>query len=281
MRLKDGRTLGYAEWGDPAGRVVFHFHGNPGGRLERWGAEDSLGQRSIRLITVDRPGIGESDALPGRTVADWANDAAELGDHLGLERFAVVGFSLGGPYAGACAARLADRVAAAGLVSANARMDDPAFRDQVATARFFKLALRAPWAMRAIYATLGRVARRNAQAAHKMLFRDASQVDRSVVDRPEVSSRLMAAVSDATRRGARGLVDDMRTAQRAWGYEPTAISVPVRVWQGRADTIVPPSHAEYWSDAVPNCTAMFLEAQGHFLIEDHAGEILDEVAADL
>lgn len=281
LRLSDGRNLGFAELGDPRGRPVFHFHGNPGCRLERWEVERNRGENGIHLITADRPGIGLSDAKPGRSVADWADDVAELADHLGHHRFAVVGYSLGGPYAAACAARLPDRVAAAGLVSANARMDDRSFADQVGTARYFKLARRAPWAMALMYAIVGRTASRNPQAAHKLFFRDFSTVDRAIADRAGVSSRIMAELAEAVRCGARGLVDDMRAAQRPWGFQPQSIQIPVHLWQGRADSVVPLSHAEYWVTTVSDCRPTFFDGEGHMMIEDRANDVFEAVAAHL
>lgn len=75
----------------------------------------------MHLVAVDRPGIGHSDLQPGRRLEDWPLDVAELADALGLERFAVVGDSAGGPYALACAALMGDRVTRAGLVGTTTR----------------------------------------------------------------------------------------------------------------------------------------------------------------
>ena len=99
--LKDGRKLAYAEWGDPAGKPVFHFHGSSGSRLERPPDEKVL--TGIRLITIDRPGHGLSDFKPGYRLLDWPDDVTALADHLGINKFAVEGWSFGGPYAIACA----------------------------------------------------------------------------------------------------------------------------------------------------------------------------------
>src|SRR4051794_235788 len=96
--LSDGRRLGFAEWGPEDGRPVFQFHGSPAGRLDRWGDASALDRLGVRLITIDRPGIGRSDRQRGRRVVDWADDVRELADQIGTKRFAVVGFSLGGPY---------------------------------------------------------------------------------------------------------------------------------------------------------------------------------------
>jgi pimeloyl-ACP methyl ester carboxylesterase len=97
VRLPDGRRLGFVECGEPDGSPMFDFHGNPGSRLSFWGDEDVIRAAGVRLIGVDRPGIGLSDPEPGRDVAAWARDVAVLAGALGLDRFAVLGHSVGGP----------------------------------------------------------------------------------------------------------------------------------------------------------------------------------------
>src|SRR5438132_13833586 len=77
----------------------------------RWrsGVADAAARHGVRLIAADRPGMGGSDHQPGRTVLDWPADVRVLADHLGLDRFAVLGYSGGVPFAAATAYRLADR----------------------------------------------------------------------------------------------------------------------------------------------------------------------------
>jgi pimeloyl-ACP methyl ester carboxylesterase len=105
IQLPDGRLLGYAESGAPAGRAVLYFHGHPGARLEAGFLADPATRANVRLIGVDRPGMGLSTYQPGRRLLDWPADIAALADALAIERFAVVGLSGGGPYALACATR--------------------------------------------------------------------------------------------------------------------------------------------------------------------------------
>jgi pimeloyl-ACP methyl ester carboxylesterase len=277
LRLEDGRALAYAEWGKREGRRVFFLQGTPGGRLTQWWEEESLAARDIHLVTVDRPGIGRSDAKPGRSVADWAADLEQLARHLGPARFAVVGFSSGGPYAVACAAQLADRVSAVALVSPLGRADMPGVIDDMATVRYMRLARRSPRMMGLIYSVVARKGRKDPDAAHERFFRGASRVDRAVVDRPEVKSRWMPAFVEAAHGGGRGLAEDMRVVQRPWGFEPADVRMPVRLWHGRRDRIAPPSHAERWIEELPNCRAVWFDDEGHFLIQDHMDEILEAV----
>src|SRR3712207_4749749 len=84
LRLRDGRVMAYAEYGDPDGRVVLGCHGSPSSRLERH-VEDPADYRrwGIRFVVPDRPGFGRSHQQPGRRVTDWPDDVARLLDALG------------------------------------------------------------------------------------------------------------------------------------------------------------------------------------------------------
>src|SRR5689334_22999351 len=117
LRLADGRDLAWCERGTPAGTPVFVFHGLPGSRLQRHPDESISTALNARIILTDRPGFGMSSPHPGRTLADWPADVAALADHLGIERFALMGVSGGGPSGCACAAMLGDRVTRAAIVN--------------------------------------------------------------------------------------------------------------------------------------------------------------------
>ena len=104
--LPDGRRLAYAEFGIPDGKPVFYFHGSNGSRLERHPDESIAASLGIRIITIDRPGHGLSDYQPRRKLLDWPGDVEALADSLGIGRFAVAGFSSGGPHLLACAYKI-------------------------------------------------------------------------------------------------------------------------------------------------------------------------------
>src|SRR5215203_315495 len=107
-----GRRLGIAELGDPDGTPVLWCHGGPGSRLEPLWLDDPAARAGVRLIGVDRPGYGMSDALPGRSISDGVTDMIVVADALSIDRFATVGCSTGGSYALAAAAVEPDRVLA-------------------------------------------------------------------------------------------------------------------------------------------------------------------------
>jgi len=278
VRLADGRALAYAEWGPPDGRPFLHFHGIPDGRLN-WGAGSGCEARGIRFITVDRPGVGASDPKRGRSVADWASDVEELAERLELDRFSVSGLSAGGPYALACASRLEGRVELVALISGVGRVDQRGVVDQMYTARAWWLADHLPRAMALLYSASGQLMRRSPLVARKFVAAGFPKLDREVVDRPGVASRLQRAYIDATRSGGSGLAEDMRVLLAPWGFDPAEIRVPVFVFHGRRDAIVPPKHAEQWIEILPHARPVWFEDAGHFLIEDHIEEVLDVLAA--
>jgi pimeloyl-ACP methyl ester carboxylesterase len=116
VELDDGRRLGYARWGEGRHPVIFSFHGGPGSRYMAAGAEhaDAL---SLQVISLERPGFGLSDPAPDRRITTWPADVVTVADRLGIDRFAVMGVSAGGPYALACAAVVPERLTRVGVVS--------------------------------------------------------------------------------------------------------------------------------------------------------------------
>src|SRR5512138_1016983 len=117
ITLHDGRALGYVDYGDPSGRALLYFHGHPGSRREAAFLARQADEAGVRLVGVDRPGMGLSTYKPRRRLLDWPGDVTELADALRIDDFAVVGFSGGGPYAAACAFAIPERVTACGLVA--------------------------------------------------------------------------------------------------------------------------------------------------------------------
>jgi pimeloyl-ACP methyl ester carboxylesterase len=125
ITLRDGRRLGFAEFGDRQGKPVFYFHGFPGSRLEARLADRISRESKIRFIGIDRPGYGLSSLKPGRTFVDWADDVIGLADALGVDRFSILGVSGGGPYAAACACKIPDRLDTIGIICGMGPVDVP------------------------------------------------------------------------------------------------------------------------------------------------------------
>lgn len=115
----DGRRVAIDIHGDPGGAPVLYLHGVPSSRLEVhvFGLPDAAREAGVKLVALDRPGIGGTDPKPGRTVLDTADDVAAVADALGHTRFALLGYSAGSPFALATATRLSPRITALGVVS--------------------------------------------------------------------------------------------------------------------------------------------------------------------
>jgi pimeloyl-ACP methyl ester carboxylesterase len=275
VRLRDGRTLAYAEWGDPEGSVVIECHGNPGSRVLVWD-EGVPARRGVRLITVDRPGFGFSSPKPGRTIADWADDLRELADALGLERFGVLGYSVGGAYACACAERLGDRVTSMALVGSIAPLDRPGAFAELGRPLEWRLARDRPALARAVFGAQALLARLPPIALRRLAAARLTAADRAVLARdPGIVERGAAMAAEAVRQGTDGLVEDLRVAMRPWGVDLAAISVPTTVWQGDRDGSIPVGWAELLARSIPGARLRLLPGEGHLMIATKLEVILE------
>ena len=205
---------------------------------------------------------------------DWPDDVAQVADALDIDQFAVMGVSLGGAYAAACAYALPDRVTAAALVSSSPRLDLPGGIEQMGTVRFWNTARDRPWVMRLLYRGSLWAYRRSPRLAYGLFSRGMGTADRAVVSRLEVRKRYAAEIVEAGVLSVDGLVDDMRVPMRPWGFELEEIRVPVHVWQGDGDPVVPPACGRTYARQIPHAQITICEGQGHFLIEDRAADII-------
>lgn len=283
VTLPGGRRLGYVECGDPEGKPIFCFDGWPS---SRWGAllkDDEARNAGVRLIGVDRPGMGISDFQPNRTLLDWPADIEALADSLGLERWGVWGISGGAPFTLACAYELPERVSVCGVVSGVAPMAlalkdyAPGYRRQLTLARRF------PWLIRALlwYAT-GRHYTKDfetAQAAFEAGFEHAPEADQELKDNPG-NTLTIHMLREAFRQGLRGPSYDGRLLVQDWGFGLEEITLEhVYLWHGDQDSQTPPSAARSVAERIPNCEATFFPDDAHSsAVVNHTEEILRTLA---
>lgn len=271
IRLADDRTLAFRDEGErDAPAVVF----NPGFMACRLTGRPADG---VRVITPDRPGIGRSDDKPGRTIADWPDDVAGLADVLGLERFAVLGHSAGGPYALACAARLGDRVTRLGVACGFAPFDraDAIEGMNPRMAKALPSLRRAPWLARLATGSLPRQYRRDpAKAFEKQFGRDLPECDRRALDDERSLSALLDAAVEATRQGKRPLAAEMQlTFCRPWAVDLGAITPPTLLWYGADDTLTPPQMGRYLESQISGSSLTIYPGEGHMALFSHWDEI--------
>lgn len=277
--LRDGRTLAYTEHGDPDGQPVFFFHGNPGSRLTRHPDESIATSLGARIITPDRPGYGRSNYQPGRTLLDWPDDVAQLADALGVDRFAVVGWSAGGPEALACLAQLPERATRAALIAGAAPLDRPDAYDGVHPTyqAGYRLAERSGCLVRPLLWLQTRLALRDRARSYAATARTFSADDQAMLERPDIKEQVMGYLPEAARQGARGLAQELKILVSPWGFDLATIQQPVALWYWDGDTLVPPAMARYLAGALPNAELKLLPGGGHFAWFDHWAAILGDV----
>jgi len=277
--LPDGRDLGWLELGDASGMPLFVFHGTPGSRLHMTTADSPARAAGVRLVCPDRPGYGLSTFQPGRRLVDWPGDVGHLADHLGIDRFAVMGISGGGPHSAVCAALLGGRVTSAAIVSGVGPLADPASAEgmvrsnQVLTA----LSRRRSRALNVVFDLQAAAARRWPSRAIDFLTKQLPPADVAILSRPEVRAMFELDVARSSRTAGRAAAQDFELFAAEWGFDLGAIEVPVHIWQGDADVNVPPRHARLLHEAIPGSVLHEFPGEGHFLVFDH----VEEIAASL
>lgn len=277
LRLEDGRLLGYAVYGDPEGWPIFYFHGFPGSRLEAQLADRVAARMGIRLIALDRPGFGLSDFKPRRTIFEWPDDVVKIADALGINRFATIGVSGGGPYAAACALKIPQRLTAVAIVCGLGPLDTPNGTDRMVRTNhlIFFLGRRLPWLAKISLWRIAYQVRRNPEGTLRRMIVALPDPDKAVLARPEVKTAMKDNVVEAFRGGSRGAAYELLLYTRPWGFLLEDIATRVNLWHGEQDVSVPPTMGQYQARTIPNCRAIFYPGEGHFsLVINHMEEVL-------
>ncbi|GAA4793777.1 alpha/beta hydrolase [Actinomycetospora chlora] len=278
----DGRTVALVDLGDPQGAPVFLFHGTPDSRLGKDFADAPARERGLRVLCPDRGGIGGSDPVPGRTIAGYADEVTALADVLGLDRFATVGYSAGGPFALACAAGCGPRVTGTALMAGAGPIDDrPGARDGLAASDLELLETIEQRPARA--ATMLRIQRLATRLAPSMAIKqiagELAAPDREFLARRPPAEE-MSFFLESLRQGPAGVIEEYRLWAGPWHLDWSAVTAPVEIFQGEEDGMVPMHHAEDIAARLPAGLARVhrLPATGHLSIQDHIGDVLDALA---
>jgi len=276
LRLADGRTLAYAEHGDAGGTPVLFFHGLPGSRLTRHPNESLAADAGVRLFTFDRPGYGRSTAQPGRRIVDWAGDVEQFAREAGLDRFAIVAWSGGAPYALAVARAMRERVTGVVLVApvaplaGTSAVDDlsPALRRRVRVARL------APWLVGLSVSRDVRAFARDPQRALDRAFAGAPACDRDVLADDAIRAMYVESRAEAYRQGPRPVLQDALLYLRPWEFDVGDVEAPVRIFHGELDETIAPAHGKQLAALLPKQESTFVDGEGHMLCLTRWEEIL-------
>lgn len=276
LELRDGRKLGWAEFGVPHGSPVLYFHGAVSSRLEAADLVVTARRMELRIIAIDRPGIGRSTSMRRPTPASFADDVKELVDSLGLARFGLLGLSAGGGYAASVASRMPTQVEALVLCSSlcppgPGLQGSRSLRRMAALAKVTILHL---WLFAKLISWLIRrkgvsLIRDNARSPWE---RRANQLP----NHPEIVAQ---AWLEGTRQGALQVARDAASILRPWNVALQPLPCRVEIWHGLGDETVPTTAAHFYASAFPDASLHLVDDEGHTLLVSRQEEVLAAFAA--
>src|SRR5215208_7312502 len=281
FELGNGRTIAYATWGDPEGTPVFIGHGTPGSRLALSpGLDDPewLRQQRLRFIGVDRPGYGYSDPSPEASLLDCAEDFVRVADHLRLERFAALGVSGGGPYAIVLGALAPERVKGVAIVSGLGMLDRAGALEGMSEGNVEEIKM-AVDSLDDLATALGETTeaiRQDPEESFAELSDELPEVDRQMLERPDIRAFLIETFQEAVRQSATGWIDDNLRQVRPWPFRLDEIGgVEVRIYHGEADVLVPAHHAKHLAEGIRGSRLHVYPGEGHLSMDKYNKEIVE------
>lgn len=283
--ISSGRRLAWNDFGDPAGFPVMYYHGWPSSRLQARLAHHLARERGLRLIAMDRPGIGLSTFEPGRTLANWPALIAGFADSLGIEKFCQLGISGGGPYVFAGAAGFPERLAGSAVLcgavpiaglSCGLSGLHPGYR----------LLIRIYHLPAVVFSPVFRLAMASThlkpdRAPLSWLLASAGPEDRELlINFPAAWPVLTESFREGVGRGgAAGVMADGQIYLTRPGFDPSTVNHPIRYWHGREDRNIPVDMVREFTGKIPSARLEVVDGLGHFsLALRKAAAALDHLA---
>lgn len=267
VTVAEHRRIGFAEFGAPQGRAFVWLHGTPGARRQvPPEARAYATEHGIRIVSLDRPGIGSSTPHLYPSLLAFADDLAIILDCLGIEQAGTIGLSGGGPYALAAAAAMPDRVPVVavlggvaptvgpdaiggGLVALGTRM-----RPLISVARV-------PIGMG--LTTMVRTVRPLASPILDLYARLSPEGDRRLLGRPEFKAMFLDDLLRGSRKQLGAPMADVLLFTRDWGFRAADVTAPVAWWHGDADHIIPFQHGLHMVELLPRAELHALHGESH------------------
>ncbi|MDZ5623517.1 alpha/beta hydrolase [Nocardioides sp. HM23] len=267
VAVRDGRRFSFAEYGSHVGPAIVWMHGTPGARRQiPIEAREYAEEHGLRIIGIDRPGIGSSTPYLYPNVLDWTGDLALLLDALGIDDVRVIGLSGGGPYALAAGAGLPERVRGVGVLGGVAPTRGP---DAVGGGAI-QLAVRLAPLLSVGRVPLGvalttaiRTVRPVAGAGLDLYAMVQPVGDKNLLSRPEFKAMFLDDLLNGSRFQTSAPLADLVLFTREWGFDLADVQVPVRWWHGDADHIVPFRHGQHVVDRLPSATMSVIDGESH------------------
>jgi pimeloyl-ACP methyl ester carboxylesterase len=275
--------IGFAEFGDPQGRAVFWLHGTPGARRQiPTEARAFATRQNIRLIGIDRPGIGSSTPYQYENVLGFTDDLRTIADTLGIDRFAVIGLSGGGPYTLATAAAMPERVVMAAALGGVAPLigEDGISSGLMELAKIARPIIEvADTPIRWVAGSLIKVSAPFGSTALDLYARISPDGDRNLLSRPEFKAMFLDDLLNGSRKQMSAPFADVVVFARDWGFPLDQVKVPVRWWHGDRDHIIPFAHGQHVVAHLPDAELYALPGESHLAGLGYAQEILATLMA--
>ncbi|MFA6032104.1 MAG: alpha/beta hydrolase [Myxococcota bacterium] len=264
-----GTQLAFHEYGDPKGHPIIFYHGT-GSHIHGMLLHKPAAELGFRIIAPDRPGVACTEFRPGWTVLEYAQDMADLADHLGFKKFGAIGVSGGGPSLMASAFAIPERLhCVIALACAMPLYSDPEMDARLGTMdRIYAwLGTRLPLpAFQVPFSVLGMTQKllKNPGSFAKMFDSSLCPADKELFKNPELQYLFMRDFQELFRDGSKGPAYDAQTVYKAWGFDLSEIKTHIEVFQGTADAFIPPIFSDYLAGKARDVTINRIEGQGHF-----------------
>lgn len=273
IELSDGRHLSFYEYGVDSGNPVFYFHGFPGSHLdtEIFYADELARKFNLRIIACDRPGYGDSENDPDRALLDWPEDIVAVADHLNLDKFSILGYSGGGPYALACAYKIPDRLDQVVVISGMAPFDA-----NMAKKGMSMFIPKMPGFMQNII--LNGMAKSINEDPEKLITsmnKNIPVIDQEAMKDPEIRQAFINLIKEAYKQGSGGSKTDAGIYKSEWGFKLEQIKHLIQSWHGEEDLNILIETAEDVASKLPNCEYELFPNQAHIsLLAQYSERIL-------
>ena len=279
QKLKDGRDLAYAEYGDVKGIPVFYAHGGPGSHLEGQFFHEEAANYGYRFIATDRPGMGDSTYLENRKLLDYPSDISELADALGIDKFGVMGWSGGGAHTTVCGYAIPERLlfnfSFAGYTN---------FAELPGAEKYLKIKMDQvsvglskthPKLFKMFFDLMGFSEKHMPKSYFNALMKEMSETDRKIAEDEAFHKMFMEDQTEAFKQGSKGVTTDAAVHYVDWGFRLKDIPAKLNVFHGTKDTMVPFEYGKHIAKNVKNCTLHAIENEGHLFPYRHLDEIFN------
>jgi pimeloyl-ACP methyl ester carboxylesterase len=273
FQLPDKRKLGYALYGPDNGEPVFYFHGTPSSRLEplvinayNKNIDELLQHFHLRLIAVDRPGMGQSDFNPVGDFQSFAQDVYNLAIYLGVSTAKVLCWSGGGPFALALAFYFRQLIKSVYIITGFTQsfIDKNIFKHMHANKYYFMASKKFPWLLRTFMNLAGK---RPVKKPFPRFLSDLPSVDYELLaDSKKIRHFTRITLHEACRRGSDGLVYEAGLYFKPTGYHLSQITQPIHFWWGNLDRSIIAVHPKALEKLAPQAVMHYKQNEGHLSI---------------